>query len=80
MSAYQIILMVIAVALPLGRRVAPKIAEWMSTDPSSSEELMVVEVRALNTLKRRAERRKCDKMKAAVEQVEECFMGGDDPL
>lgn len=57
----------------------PAAFQWLKKS-NSMEELMVKEYRAVYTIKERAKRRSCKELEDAIEQVEKCFMGGDDPL
>lgn len=77
MSTTTLILGLVSLVSGIGPYV-PKMLSWFETS-TSMEDLMVAEYRALYTLRRRAERRKCEALKTAVESVEQAFMGGDDP-
>lgn len=74
------ILAAVSAALFLAPRVGPKMWTWATSNSASLEELTIAELRAVHTLKARAKRRNAAELTAAVEQVEENFMKGDDPL
>lgn len=73
------ILLAIAAVLYLGPRLAPKVIQWAKSDGTSFAELLIAEATALETLKRRAERRGAEDLSKACEDCENAFMSGEEP-
>lgn len=69
----------LSILLFVGPRIAPKVIDWARSDGTSFSELLIAEAQALETLKGRADRRSAEKLSAAVEEVENSFMDGDEP-
>lgn len=69
----------IAAGLFLLPRLGPRVWSYLTDRTPDFDTLLVREAKAIETLRSRAIRRKCDSLAEAVEAVENCFMGGDEP-